>query len=148
MAAWQFEFQLIPAAWAKANNYQADALYREDYITPEIAWLDNQPSVNTDELFLQLLAEGESWHPDLSVWGDSNRNEINLWREGGEIKELSVRFDLRAKLNALPAHVIDAAGLLECALFVPQRRVVFDPDLHTLLATIRESRAAKFVSNS
>jgi len=147
MAAWQFKFELIPLAWAKASDYQPDALYEEDFIRPEIAWAGTALAADPDDIFLQILPTGDSWHSDLTVWGDSDRNDISLWREADQVKEISIRFDLRSPLNALPAHVIGAATVLECAMFVPEQRALFNPDLRTLLGCIKASRAAQFVAD-
>jgi hypothetical protein len=89
------------------------------------------------------LQKSESWHSDLTLWGDIDGDGIQLWRDHGKVESLQVRFDLRKPILALFQSVVDIARELGLAILALEMRSIVPLDPQELLHVAAESNAAE-----
>lgn len=147
MAIWQVPIEFIPSRWAEENNFNAELLYDEDGYDCTPAWENCQPSKEYKRIFSSILPEADSWDEELELWGESPVHDISVWRENDIIEGMGFRLDLREDIRGLITQFIAAANELNCYLFTPGLKVICKPDFVALFQYIRQSNAAKFVSD-
>ncbi len=146
MAIWQFSVEFIPRAWLDAGG-QADALFGEEGHNAHLAWRDHSPLADLDVLFSGVLPEAESWHEQLTLWGDEKRTDAHVWRRGGRVESIGLRFDVRDSDARLLSEIAEIASGLDCVLLIPETKRVIEPTVFALNHAMRESRAARFVQD-
>ena len=142
MAVWQFKVALVPKRWLDAGGLVA-ALVTETGWETAIAWA----GVRGDALKARIgrvLPRGKSWSPALILWGSEERNDIQLFEEGGCVESLNVRFDLREPDMELFKSVFAFAQESELAVVDMMRKRIV-PDLDGFVRAAAESEAAHFV---
>jgi hypothetical protein len=143
MALWQFNVALLPQSWLDGGGDVID-LFGEEGFESVAAWR------GYDEIRLQnsldeILSRGKSWHPELTLWGSNDSDDIQLWRDAGEVVSVQVRFDLRKPNMALFGEVVDITRALRLAILVLATRRILPADIGDLIRAAAESDAAHFV---
>ncbi|WP_039033180.1 hypothetical protein [Shewanella sp. ECSMB14102] len=147
MATWQFLVVLIPASWAEENSYSSSALYDEEGYDTECAWNGRQPESDFKDTLGEVLPPSKSWHEELLTWGNEKEHDIQVWYENETIDGIHIRLDLNQNLNEIIIKVVKAAHALNCALFFPELKLVAEANVFEMKNAIKNSNAAKFVSN-
>lgn len=155
MATYQFKIELLPKAWAQKNKYDAKLLYDtkqddnfEQY-DPSIAWERHILSVELDYIISKVLPRGKSWSSDLLIWGDDKHTDIQAWVKDKEqhLESVTIRLDLRDKLDKLVNDIVILAKSMDCVLFMPETKQIIDPNPLSIYEAINRSSAAHFVKN-
>jgi len=147
VAIWQVLIEFVPAQWVEENNYEVGLLYGEEGYDTSPAWLEFQPSRDYVNLFDSILPKAESWSEDLELWGESPVHDISVWNEEDVIESIGFRLDLRKDFRDIAKQLMTAAEALGCYFFIPGQKVIFKPDMVALIQYIRQSNAAKFVTD-
>ncbi len=147
MATWQFNIELIPKKWVEDSNFDVAKLYDEEGHDTSLAWQDNQPKKNYEEVLSAVLSKGKSWSENLSLWGNEKTNDIQVWHEDNKIDCITVRLDLRENISSILVKVVNATIDLDCMLFIPNQKVIIEPNLTVLEEVAIKSSAAKFVKD-
>lgn len=147
MATWQFSVVLIPASWAEENSYSSSSLYDEEGYDTECAWKGRQPESEFKAVLGEILPPSKSWHEELLTWGNEKEHDIQVWYENETIDGIHIRLDLNQNLNEIIIKVVKAAHALNCALFFPEFKLVSEANEFEIKNAIKNSNAAKFVSN-
>jgi len=148
MATWQFSVVLIPDSWAKENCYNSSKLYDEDgYYDTEYAWKNKQLMSGFESVLSEILPPGKSWHKDQLVWGNEKEHDIQVWPENGIIDGVHIRLDLHQNLSEIITKVVKVALKFDCALFVPEAKLIIEANEEELNCAISKSSASKFVAN-
>jgi hypothetical protein len=93
-----------------------------------------------------FIARGASWDEDLELWGTSDGNRIDIWREAGRVVELFVRIDVRRLDSAFLERIVRFSRSVDCLIWSPKARGgLFEPCAERLQTEIRQSRAWEFV---
>lgn len=143
VAVWQFNIAFLPQDWLDAGG-DVSSLFAEGTFDATSAWWSyRHPKL--EETLGSALSKGKSWHPDLTVWGSEQTDDIQLWRSRGKVNSVVVRFDLRQPNMTLLQQVILMAQELDLAIVALETRSVVQPDVDRLLRAAAESRAAHFV---
>jgi hypothetical protein len=145
MAVWQFKIALIPQSWIDSGN-DVGAIFSEKGFDPSIAWRGYYDS-RLEERLSAALQKGKSWHSDLTLWGDLEGDDIQLWRDHGKVESVQARFDLRNPNLALFQAVVDIARDLGLAILALGIKRIVPSDTQQLLRVAAESDAERFVDD-
>ncbi len=95
MAAWQFDFHLVPATEVLDRTaVQPVTISAADY--DQMAWwrgFDGIDALRRD--ISALLPRRRSWSANIATWGDEDGDRIDLSHEGREAVEVFGRIDVR-----------------------------------------------------
>ena len=95
MAIWQFPVYLIPYSWAKKHEFDADCLFDENGFTTESIWDSFQLENDFKDRIERVLPKAKSWSDELLLWGDQDKNDIQIWFNERIYEGVLVRIDLR-----------------------------------------------------
>lgn len=138
MAIWQRTIVLIPAQWVEDKNYSVEALYNADgYFDTACVWKHHQPNVQIDKLLDNVLVRTESNISDFKMWGNSSSNEITISVNDESIDEIVIRVDLRKDISNFCFSICQLAKKLQCFLFIPNIKLLIEPDIHLLMQNIQ-----------
>jgi len=93
------------------------------------------------------LPRVKSWHKDLALWGDEEHNDIQVWRESGNIDSIKIRLDLRGNIEQLKIRILNLTRSLDCYFLIPDKREIIKNDTGSLNHAILDSIAIKFIEN-
>ena len=142
MAIWQFNIAFLPQSWINSGGDVA-SLFGEQGFDPTSAWR-LYDDTQLEAVLGRVLNKGKSWHSDLTLWGNVEADDIQLWRSEGNVESIQVRFDLRKPNMALVREVVSIASALELAILVPGTKRLVPLDIQKLLRAAAESDAAHF----
>jgi len=145
VALWQFKVALIPQNWIDSGGI-VEELFSDEEFDQSAAWAEYCDS-RLEESLSTALQKSESWHSDLTLWGDIDGDDIQLWRDHGKVESLQVRFDLRNPTLALFQSVVDIARELGLAILALEMRSIVPLDPRELLHVAAESNAARFLDD-
>lgn len=143
MAVWQFNVAFIPQSWINSGGDVASLFEEELGFDPAFAWRQYDDA-QLEQGLSRILSKGKSWHSDLTLWGNVETDDIQLWRRQGRVESIGVRFDLRKPNMALFQEVVDIAQELGLAILVLGTRRVLPSAVQPLLRAAAESEAAHF----
>ena len=147
MAIWQFQFYFIPAEWASKAKSNIESLFSEEGFDTSLAWKGYSSDLDVESIVQELLPLGKSWHKDLTVYGDLDTTDIQIWKRDKVVESIGVRLDLRQTSEKFLEQLINISKNLNFWLLFPELMLLEKPDLNILITKIRESNAARFVNN-
>jgi len=148
MAIWQFVLALVPKSWAIANDFNPALLMTEDGRDTSTAWAASRFLPNDFiRIFDDFLPRTESWNENLTIWGNVEKTDIQLWRGASGIEDIQIRFDLRDDIRMSLPRVCEIITSLGCSCFIPEICLIIDPSPTALTELILKSRAAAFVND-
>ena len=145
MAIWQFPIFLLPTEWAVINNFNASLLFDDEYVDTRVAWYNNPLNSKFKEILSDLLPQAKSWHNELLCWGNPEENDIQVWFEDNSISSIQIRLDLRQNVTAIIEAIINAAKILDCALFFPEQNIIIEANVKDISNALQKSKAARFL---
>ena len=147
MAIWQFDIAVVPiSALAADPNLFANSV-TPDGIETASWWADFSEEPLLDNELGEILPKSDSWHDNLSVWGDEDGDRIDLFREKGVLESLSIRIDARGGSPDFLEAICSLATLRECKFYGYESASLIEPTPLCLRTAIRDSGASKFVTN-
>jgi hypothetical protein len=142
VAVWQFKVAFLPQSWINSGGDVA-CLFGEDGFDSASAWWRYEDA-RLEAVLGRALTRGRSWHSDLTLWGNAEKDDIQLLRTKGRAESIQVRFDLRNPNMTLFRDVVAIAQELELAILVLGTKSLVPGDVHRLLRAAAESEAAHF----
>ena len=153
MAAWQFQFALVPKAGIlKVHGHLPETLPEYGMHIPEEQvkdssefnnyWENAEPSSFPMKALKSVLLPQESWSNDAKMFGSANGNSIEIWSD-----DIFCAIDVRNLDISLLRSILEIANNMQCKVALKDRGRLIDPDLATVLTEIRNSPAKKFVEN-
>lgn len=141
MAAWQVEFHLIPRSAATARSDLTPTLLETtDW------WAAAAFPADYQRRLADVAAPMPSRSPGLESWGLEDGNRVDVSSEGGQVRRVKVRVDVRkldSKFGAALLNFIRAAG----AALVRRDGHVVEPTIGGYAAALRSSNAWQFASD-
>lgn len=149
MAIYQFVIELIPNLWVKENgNSAVDLLCSSaDAYDTSIAWESNFQPESFEHILSDILPLKKSWHEDLTIWGNEEFNDIQIWKKNGSVESIKIRLDLRSNNDDLKIKIINLSKILNCDFFIPSVKKIIKPNIEYLNEIIASSNSAKFVNS-
>jgi hypothetical protein len=146
VAAWQFDFHLIPASNVERRfRVMPVTLPVEEY--DRVDWWEGFDLLREieDELS-RLLPRGGSWDSERETWGEEDGDRFDVLRDGHRIVDVYGRLDIRKLSLPFVNRLIEVARRHDL-LVVTEDRHVLRPSLKELLAAIHRSRSFAFVAD-
>lgn len=147
MAAWQFDFHLIPRDSAVHAGSEVPAQFQESQSRDVNWWAGSSALVpEMRKRFSSLLPQAASWSDRIEKWGDDDGDRIDLVRDEAGIVDVFVRIDVRQLSKPFIGGLITVCRSLDCVLFTEQQEVIASEEA-VLLRAISKSEAARFVDD-
>jgi len=148
MSIYQFELDLIPRLWVKTHGDCAiDLLFDGDLYDMSIAWENFLFDARVKLLLSNILPLAKSWNDNLFIWGDIERNDIQLLLIDNKIDHISIRFDVKDNTDSLKIKIIDLAKKLDCYFLFPEFKQIASSNIKSLNNAISRSNAAKYIKS-
>lgn len=97
--------------------------------------------------FDNIFLRGSSWYEDVVIWGNEETTDIQICMENGFINEVHLRLHVGEDIEKNVFKFIKAIELLNCSLFIPEKKLIVEPSTQEILRLAMTSRAAAFVTN-
>jgi hypothetical protein len=144
MAIWQYVTYLIPEEAVQLDGSVAGLKVVEEVIElPEAPFSCSLKDV--EAALAGYLAPAESWSPNLRLWGDNQKDDIDVYFEGERVCEIRARLDLRDITRDRVVRLAALARRLKCCFLEGRTLEVVPATEEKLLASIAQSASAKFV---
>jgi hypothetical protein len=142
VAIWQFRVALVPQSWIDSGG-DVESLFGEQGFEAAVAWRGYQ-NEKLNECLSGVLSKGKSWQSDLTLFGKTDADDIQVWRKRGEVESIQVSFDLRNPNMPFFRVVAEVARQLRLTFVCLEGRRVLGSDTQRLLRAAAESDAAHF----
>lgn len=153
MAAWQFQFSLVPEAGIKRVHGELVSALPEygardpDGSIKEITDFENYwDGIEIPPFLLQamedLLPERASWDSDARMFGSEGNNSIEVWSD-----DINCCIDMKQFEPAILATIVEIAQQAKCKIVLKEGGRVIDPVLTALVAEANRSAAKRFVED-
>jgi len=147
MAVWQFRIELIPTKWVLENSNGIEILYTEGSYDSEPAWSGILSNSIELKIIDKFYSRYKGWHQDHVCWGNEESTDIQFWQNSNYVESLSVRVDARGNINSDILNVASIAKEFGCHLFLPEKKVIIEPNEHEVRNSIIGSRSTAFAKD-
>ena len=141
MADWQVAFHLAPRKSAPArNDLTPTALANGEF------WSDAVFPADYHRRLAEVAPPVPSRSPELEVWGLEDGNRVDVWSEGGRVRRVRVRVDVRrldSKFGASLLTFVRGAG----AVLIRSDGLIVEPTIGAYSGALRSSAAWKYASD-
>jgi len=122
MAIWQLTFTMVPTVDLNLLGIE-DRLPRE--VFDDFSFWNSQYDLAFFEPFGELLEPNKSWSKDITLYGNTNSNCIEIYSDEGKISSVSFRIDYTIDYSVLLTKLIEfctlnAISILDENLYVLQ----------------------------
>jgi hypothetical protein len=138
MATWQFELYLLPHGIS--NLIESGDGY-------DVPGVSVQAALRAQDGLVKAFGSPWLMLGDWLVYGDENGSRVDLLFDDVGTVQVNVRLDARTTNESAISSVCALASQLQCAFFSPENRQFITPQPQAVELALRESRAAKYVSN-
>ncbi|MDQ1300072.1 MAG: hypothetical protein QG636_740 [Patescibacteria group bacterium] len=107
MALWQYTFRVIPsidslALDAVIHNTEGNKINTDDEL-----WDAKKVALSELAGLEKILPLGKSWNTDLMVYGELEKNCIEIYLNGDNVSSMSFRIDFRSEYENILSKLID-----------------------------------------
>lgn len=144
MATWQYEIMLLPS-WTNDQRWTAinESVMPDDFDFASL-WERYERKEALRASLSLLLPPGNSWAPEIQVWGEADGDRICVVSHEDTFNEIIIRFDVRNISYEFIRSVVDVAKKFDLVILTDKMQVL-EPNYYGLLNTIKLSGAARFV---
>jgi hypothetical protein len=153
MAAWQFQFSLVPVAGIRRVHGEVVRIlpeYRTHIFSAPVKeasdfenyWDGIEMLPAAVEVLKGLLPERVSWSGDAKMFGSEDGNSIEIWED-----DINCCLDIRSFDLSLLESLVGIAQMTKCMIVLKDDGRVIDPVLVSIVDEARRSSAAKFLEN-
>lgn len=144
MAAWQLYLLVVPVA-AVSSHRRSDGARVAASIVESVDWWRDTKLPNAYRSRISGFMDGvHSWAEDWQVFGSEDGDRIDIFFTKGRIKEVLVRFDVRAPDLAKIESICNFFHECGC-LFLTEEGHVVDPTAEAVWIEVELSPASTFV---
>ena len=105
MAVWQVDFYLVPRrAVSGPSDLTPTALDDTDW------WAAAAFPSDYQRRLADVAAPGRSSSPELETWGREDGNRVDVWSEGGHVRSVMARVDVRRLDSKFGAALLQTIG--------------------------------------
>lgn len=141
MADWQVDFYVVPRHAVTARNELPSAAL-DDFKWWGAAEFPSDYRGRLSELAPVVTSS----HPELETWGPADGNRIGVWSDGGHVRSVIVRVDVRrldSRFGAALLNFVRAAN----AVLIRRDGLIVEPTIGAYAGALRTSKAWKFASD-
>jgi hypothetical protein len=142
MAVWQVNFHVVPRRALPATSQALARAVADD--TDWWAGAAFPPNYATRLAAVAPVARSSS--DELETWGSEDGNRVDVWSDGGRVRRVMVRVDVRrldSKFGAALIHFVRSAG----AVLVRADGLLVEPIINAYVGALRGSDAWRFASD-
>ena len=147
MAISQFHVACVPTIWINQNDDPVALLIDEEGWDTSVAFSNFDPTLLSFEEISKVLPSTDSWHKDLKLWGDTEATDLQIWYEDGSIQSIDFRIFPSTTCTKVVSGIVDLATSLRCRFLYPEYRQIEEPSISGLEVAIKNSRAARFMTD-
>lgn len=143
MAVWQVDFELVPQLVLRSAPQPITAAV----LDATAWWAGATPPPDYRTQLDAVAARGASRHPDVETWGEEESNRVEVRSEGGTVRRVIVRVDVRrldARFGAALLTVVKRWG----ATLVRRDGVIVEPTIAAFAASLRGSSAWRHANDT
>lgn len=107
MALWQYTFRVIPSVDSHALNGVIHNTEGNNIIADDELWDSKKMQLGELANLGEILPPGKSWNTDLMVYGDLEKNCIEVYLNGDNVSSMSFRIDFRSEYENILSKLID-----------------------------------------
>lgn len=124
MAIWQYQCEIVP------ENVLGNLSHATRELMDNENWSFNDLQLNDSlkEELSSILPPAESWHKELSIWGDLTSDCIEVWFEDDYVSSISCRFDTHSPSMDFVKAICQLAKRLQCKLIYQRSLNVLEAD--------------------
>ena len=153
MAAWQFQFSLLPVAGIlRLHGKVVTTLPEYDMRNPdapikELSDFNNywegirMPSPWIESLE-RLLPQKKSWSDEAKMFGDDESDNIEVWND-----DINCSIDVRNLNMPLVISIVQIANHMQCKIILKDGGLLIDPDIFKVTSELKNSRAMRLVTD-
>jgi len=141
MADWQVDFYVVPRHAVTARNELPSAAL-DDFNW----WGSAEFPSDYRGLLSELAPPASSTHADLETWGPTDGNRIGVWSEGGHVRSVIVRVDVRRLDSRFGAALLNFVRAAD-AVLIRRDGLIVEPTIGAYAGALRNSKAWKFASD-
>lgn len=145
MAAWQFDFHLLPRAAVQGQYGTLPLVISRDAFNSTDWWCATSAEDQLGELS-SLLPGAQSWSPQIQRWGTEDGDRIDISRKEGRLHGVFVRVDVRVISYNFLAAILAAARKHDWVIRTQDSRVL-RPSFGGMMSEIQKSDCFRFVSD-
>jgi hypothetical protein len=93
-----------------------------------------------------VASPARSWSTDLETWGAEDGNRVDVWSDGGRVRRVMARVDVRRLDSKFGAALIDFARKAD-AVLVRNDGLVVEARINAYAGALRTSDAWRFASD-
>jgi hypothetical protein len=142
MAAWQVDLHVVPRhALATATHPLTPAI-----VDSTNWWQSHRSPADYQTRLAAVAAPGKSGEAALETWGEEQGNRVDVWSDGGRVKRIRVRVDVRrldARFGAAVLGFVRAAN----AVMIRGDGVVLEPTIAAFAGALRSSAAWRYAND-
>ena len=149
MAIWQFRVVLVPQSTFETRGEPLPVSISSVEVADQLWWSKVQPPEGFERQIDLMSPEIESWSEEIRIWGSEDTNDAHVCYTDASkkvVEEIAFRLDVRDLSPDLVRMICALAQQLSCVLLTADSEIL-RPVQSEVLAAIRNSTAAKFVSN-
>lgn len=106
MALWQYTFRVVPNVDSLALDGVTHNSEGNRAITDEELWDTKKVPLSELAELGEILPLGKSWNTDLVVYGDLEKNCIEVYLNGDNVSSMSFRIDFRSEYENILSKLI------------------------------------------
>jgi hypothetical protein len=144
MAIWQYNLKIIPSGESITKlNINSDELNAND-AGLLLSWHDYAIRDSSIVEISQYLKPHKSWSEDIKQFGALDETCMELYYDGSELEEVSIRIDLRSVGYKILNIIIDFVNINN-TLMINDNGEIIGNTLEELIKDIKKSKAYSFL---
>lgn len=150
MALWQVSFLMVPTSMVGDEEFVPETLIASVVGEAGAGLTGFSLPANYAAMLAGILPPRKSWSSDLEIWGATDSDDVQIWREDGRVLSIEVRIDVRKLDDLLLSRILALAEKWSCVLVEWKHRRVCRmgvTELRALIAGHAHSRAVKDPAN-
>jgi hypothetical protein len=147
MAIWQCDFDLVPEQWLITTFGELPSYVPEHMLEKGGWWSIQTLSLDYARQLLSFTTRSaEPWFEKMELYGTSDGDCINVWREDNLTISVRTRIDLRQFNRSFADGLLAFARSQTCQLVTRPGKVIA-PQMDDFITALKNSRAYSFLSN-
>lgn len=144
MAAWQYVTYLIPVSAVGPDGLLPGIVVDDEcFELPSLSFPFSPEQF--ERLVQDYLPPAKSWGDDVRIWGNEQKDDLDLLTHDGKVIEIRARLDLRNLTIERVRKLVSLGQALQCCFVEGRKGEAFAATEEALLDSIRRSPPAAFV---
>lgn len=116
MSIWHYNILLVPDIWMKETFHKGLPDIPTAMLRQQPWWQTHSLSRDYAARLAKFLPPTKSWSADLELFGNEEEHYFEIFREGGKIVSVTLRYDLRRWENTMINKIASFVAKQKCYL--------------------------------